>query len=240
MFGFTTEWLDVNTNQQEIEKFNEHAHYWWDPQGPLHTLHEINPLRLAFIQAHCVLSTRSVLDVGCGGGILSESLAQAGAQVTGIDLAYDLIQMAQLHQLEQNLNIHYLCQPIESLTENNANAFDVITCMEMLEHVPEPESIVGACANLLKPGGILFFSTLNRNLKSFLYAIVGAEYLLKLLPQGTHDYDKFITPAELARCAREHGLRLIAQEGIGYQPISKKYYRSHDVSVNYMACFIKD
>jgi 2-polyprenyl-6-hydroxyphenyl methylase/3-demethylubiquinone-9 3-methyltransferase len=227
----------LNSDPTEIDKFSALANKWWDPNSEFKPLHDINPLRLDFIDQHAGLAGKSVLDVGCGGGILSESMAQRGAHVTGIDLAEKSLKIARLHLLESGAQVNYQLIAVEALAEQQPASFDVITCMEMLEHVPDPASIVHACATLVKPGGWVFFSTLNRNTKSFLYAIVGAEYLLNLLPRGTHSYAKFITPAELARHAREFGLDTWHLSGMSYNPIRKHYALGTNTDVNYlMAC----
>ncbi|SDK32717.1 3-demethylubiquinone-9 3-methyltransferase [Methylophilus rhizosphaerae] len=230
----------ANVEAAEVNKFAELAHQWWDPQGVFKPLHQLNPLRLDYIDSRASLHGKQVLDVGCGGGILSESMARRGAQVTGIDMAEKSLQVAQLHALEANLQVEYRCIAIEALAEEKPQAFDVVTCMEMLEHVPDPASIVSACAALVKPGGHVFFSTLNRNAKAYLMAVVGAEYLLNLLPKGTHDYSKFIKPSELAAWLRHSGLELQHQTGLTYHPLSKQYHLTADTSVNYMLHAVKD
>jgi len=224
----------ANVEAAELNKFAELAHQWWDPHGVFKPLHELNPLRLHYIDSRAPLAGKQVLDVGCGGGILSEAMAKRGAQVTAIDLAEKSLQVAQLHALETGLTIDYRCIAVEALAEAQPGSFDVVTCMEMLEHVPDPASVVSACARLVKPGGQLFFSTLNRNLKAYLMAVVGAEYVLNLLPKGTHDYSKFIKPSELARWLRQSGLECQHQAGISYHPLRKQYALSNDISVNYM------
>ncbi len=228
-----------NVDAQELAKFSDLAHRWWDPNSEFRPLHQINPLRLAWIDGWVRLTGASVLDVGCGGGILAESMARHGAaQVLGIDLAAKPLSVARLHALEaQVANLHYREVATETLAQEQPSAFDVVTCMEMLEHVPDPSAVVEACARLVKPGGWVFFSTLNRNPKSFVHAIVGAEYLLRLLPKGTHDYAKFIRPSELAQWARTAGLELQGLRGMGYNPITQRYALTADTSVNYlMAC----
>lgn len=230
----------TNVEVAEVNKFAELAHQWWDHQGVFKPLHQLNPLRLNYIDSRAALSGKAVLDVGCGGGILSESMAQRGAQVTGIDLAEKSLQVAQLHALEANLNVDYRCVAVETLAAEQPQTFDVVTCMEMLEHVPDPASVVRACAALVKPGGHVFFSTLNRNAKAYLMAVVGAEYVLNLLPKGTHDYSKFIKPSELAAWMRQSGLELEHQTGVTYHPLSKQYALTLDTSVNYMLHAIKD
>lgn len=228
----------TNVDSAEIQKFSELAHHWWDPNSEFKPLHEINPLRLAWIVDHCGgLANKAAVDVGCGGGILSESMAAQGAAVTGVDMAEKALKVARLHLLDSGLSVDYKLLPVEQLAALHPASFDVVTCMEMLEHVPNPASVVQACAQLAKPGGWLFFSTLNRNPKSYLFAVIGAEYLLKLLPKGTHDYAKFIKPAELARMVREAGLEMQNLTGLTYNPLTKVYKLEADVDVNYMiAC----
>jgi 2-polyprenyl-6-hydroxyphenyl methylase / 3-demethylubiquinone-9 3-methyltransferase len=228
-----------NVDPQELAKFSELAHRWWDPDSEFRPLHQINPLRLAWIQGLVGLKDRQVLDIGCGGGILAESMAQTGAaHVLGIDLAAKPLGVARLHAMESGVrNLSYREVPAEELASERPGEFDVVTCMEMLEHVPDPAQTIAAAAGLVKPGGWVFFSTLNRNPKSFLFAIVGAEYILKLLPKGTHDYLKFIRPNELAGWARLAGLELVATKGMGYNPLTRRYSMTDDVSVNYLvAC----
>ncbi|HYP66717.1 MAG TPA: bifunctional 2-polyprenyl-6-hydroxyphenol methylase/3-demethylubiquinol 3-O-methyltransferase UbiG [Thiobacillaceae bacterium] len=227
-----------NVDSAEIQKFSELAHHWWDPNSEFKPLHEINPLRLAWIVDHCGgLAKKTAVDVGCGGGILSESMAAQGAAVTGVDMAEKALKVARLHLYESGLQIDYQQIPVEELAALHPASFDVVTCMEMLEHVPNPASVVQACAQLAKPGGWVFFSTLNRNPKSYLFAVIGAEYLLKLLPKGTHDYAKFIKPAELARMVREAELEMHDLTGLTYNPLTKVYKLEADVDVNYMiAC----
>ena len=228
----------VNADPQELSKFSDLAHRWWDPQSEFRPLHEINPLRLDWIEAQVGLSGARVLDIGCGGGILSDSMARRGAQVLGIDLAAKALRVAQLHALEaQTPNVEYREIAAEDLAVQAPGSFDVVTCMEMLEHVPDPGSIVTACSALVKPGGWVFFSTINRNAKAFLFAIVGAEYVLNLLPKGTHEYAKFIRPSELAQWCRNAQLELSATRGMEYNPITQRYWLSSDTSVNYLfAC----
>jgi len=230
----------ANVEAAEVNKFAELAHQWWDTQGVFKPLHQLNPLRLNYIDSRAQLSGKQVLDVGCGGGILSESMAKRGAQVTGIDLAEKSLQVAQLHALEANVQLDYRCVAVEALAEEKPQTFDVVTCMEMLEHVPDPASVVRACAALVKPGGHVFFSTLNRNTKAYLMAVVGAEYVLNLLPRGTHDYSKFIKPSELAAWMRQSGLELQHQTGVTYNPLNKQYSLTTDTSVNYMLHAIKE
>ena len=223
-----------NIDQAEVEKFNALAHKWWDPTSEFRPLHEINPLRVNFITSKVNLKGKKLLDVGCGGGILSESMAREGAHVTAIDQGEKVIKIAQLHNLESKLDIDYKQLNIEDFCKNNKNKFDVITCLEMLEHVPNPASIIMACSSLLKPNGKIFFSTINRNPKSFLFAIIGAEYILKLLPKGTHSYEKFITPAELMSWCEMERLNFNDIVGMTYNPLLKKYSLGKDVSVNYL------
>ena len=224
-----------NVDAQELAKFSELAHRWWDPESEFRPLHQINPLRLDWIDGLAGLSGRQVLDVGCGGGILAESMARRAAAVTGIDLASRPLGVARLHALEAGVhNVEYREVAAEALAAERPAAFDVVTCMEMLEHVPDPASIVRACATMVKPGGWVFFSTLNRNPKSFLFAIVGAEYVLNLLPKGTHEYARFIKPSELARWSREAGLDLVDTQGMEYNPLTRRYFLSGDTSVNYL------
>ncbi len=225
----------MNADPLEIQKFSDTAHYWWDTNSEFRPLHEINPLRLEWIHAEASLKGKKVIDVGCGGGILTESMAKKGANVTGIDLSEKALKVADLHSLESGLAIRYKFISAEQMAEQEAGEYDVVTCLEMLEHVPDPSSVVAACAKLVKPGGRLFFSTLNRNLKSYIYAILGAEYVLKLLPRGTHDYTKFITPAELSKSVRLAGLELLSLRGMSYNPLSKIYSLNNDTSVNYLA-----
>lgn len=225
----------VNVDPAEIEKFSALAHRWWDPNSEFRPLHEINPLRLDWIQGMVPLKGLRVLDVGCGGGILAEAMAKAGADTLGIDMAEKSLKVAKLHAMESQVQgLAYEQLPAESLAEREPARFDVVTCMEMLEHVPDPQAVVSACSQLVKPGGWVFFSTLNRNAKSFLFAIVGAEYVLNLLPRGTHDYEKFIRPSELVGMARQSGLNLQATRGMQYNPITRRYWLSDDVSVNYL------
>ncbi|OGB68323.1 MAG: bifunctional 3-demethylubiquinol 3-O-methyltransferase/2-polyprenyl-6-hydroxyphenol methylase [Burkholderiales bacterium RIFOXYC12_FULL_65_23] len=227
---------NMNVDPAELAKFSELAHHWWDPESEFRPLHQINPLRLDWIAKQATLAAgQQVLDVGCGGGILAEAMARQGAEVLGIDLATKSLKVAQLHALESGLsNISYREVAVEALALERPASFDVVTCMEMLEHVPDPASVVKACAELVKPGGWVFFSTLNRNPKSFLFAIVGAEYVLKLLPRGTHEFAKFIKPSELASYCRAAGLDLQGTRGMEYNPLTKRYWLSGDTSVNYM------
>lgn len=226
---------NVNVDPAEIDKFSALASRWWDPDSEFKPLHAINPLRLDWILSYTgSLAGKQVLDVGCGGGILSESLAQSGAEVTGIDLAERSLKIARLHSLESGVPVKYEMISAEDMADQHPGRFDVVTCMEMLEHVPDPGSIIAACAKLVKPGGWVFFSTLNRNPKSFLFAIVGAEYVLRLIPKGTHSYEGFIKPSELISSARRSGLDALALKGLEYNPITEHYRLSGDTSVNYL------
>ena len=229
----------VNSDQAELNKFSELAHKWWDKTSEFKPLHDINPLRLHYIDKAISLKGKTVLDVGCGGGILSESMAECGAKVTGIDLGEKALKVAQLHSLDSGVAVDYQLIAVEQLAEQKPASFDVVTCLEMLEHVPNPASIVAACAKLVKPGGHVFFSTINRNPKSYIFAVIGAEYVLNMLPRGTHDYAKFIKPSELARFMRPTGLSLVGQIGMSYHPITKHYWLDSDVSVNYMMHAVK-
>ena len=224
----------MNVDQSEIAKFSALAHRWWDPNSEFKPLHAINPLRLNWIKSFVSLEGKKVVDVGCGGGILAESISQSGANTTGIDLSEKALKVAELHALEVGANLTYRAISAEDLADEQAEQYDVVTCMEMLEHVPDPASVVRACAKLCKPGGTLFFSTLNRNPKSYLFAIIGAEYILKLLPKGTHEYTKFIKPSELVAFTRQAGLELLGMKGLSYNPITQVYSLSDDVDVNYM------
>ncbi len=227
--------IHTNVDQAELAKFSDLAHRWWDPESEFRPLHQINPLRLEWINGISPLQGKKVLDVGCGGGILTDAMARSGASALGIDLATKSLKVAQLHALEaQTPNVQYREVAVEVLAAEQPASFDVVTCMEMLEHVPDPSSIVRACAQLVKPGGHVFFSTLNRNAKSFLFAIVGAEYVLNMLPRGTHEYAKFIRPSELARDCREAGLEWQHTRGMEYNPLTRRYWLSADTSVNYM------
>jgi 2-polyprenyl-6-hydroxyphenyl methylase/3-demethylubiquinone-9 3-methyltransferase len=225
----------VNADPAELAKFSDLAHRWWDPESEFRPLHQINPLRLDWIQAQLPLAGQRVLDVGCGGGILADSMARKGAEVLGIDLAGKALRVAQLHALEaQTPRVKYREVSVEALAAEQPGSFDAVTCMEMLEHVPDPASVVRACAALVKPDGWVFFSTISRNPKAFLFAIVGAEYLLNLLPRGTHEYDKFLRPSELAAHCRSSGLQLQQSRGMEYNPLTRRYRLSGDTSVNYM------
>ena len=229
----------MNADQTEIDKFSALAHRWWDPSSEFKPLHAINPLRLAWIQEHVSISGKKVLDVGCGGGILAESMAIAGAQAKGIDLSEKALKVADLHSLESGVQVQYEYISAEDLAKKEAGQYDVVTCMEMLEHVPDPLSIIKSCATLVKPGGKVFFSTLNRNPKSYLFAIIGAEYLLRILPKGTHDYKKFIKPSELNEFIREAGLELNELIGLSYNPITEVYSLGRDTDVNYLMATTK-
>jgi 2-polyprenyl-6-hydroxyphenyl methylase/3-demethylubiquinone-9 3-methyltransferase len=224
----------MNVDQSEIAKFSALAHRWWDPNSEFKPLHAINPLRLAWIKTFVNLEDKKVLDIGCGGGILAESIAQSGADTTGIDLSEKALKVAELHALEVGANLTYRSISAEALAQEQAGQYDVVTCMEMLEHVPDPASVVRACATLCKPGGTLFFSTLNRNPKSYLFAIIGAEYILRLLPKGTHEYAKFIKPSELLAFTRDAKLDLLGMKGLSYNPLTQVYSLGDDVDVNYM------
>ena len=228
-----------NADPAELEKFGQLAHRWWDPDSEFKPLHEINPLRLGWIDERAPLAGKCVLDVGCGGGILTEAMAARGADVSGIDLSDKALKVARLHLLESGQSVQYEAVSAEDLAARRPGAFDVVTCMELLEHVPEPASTVAACAQMLKPGGHAFFSTINRNPKAYLFAIVGAEYILDLLPRGTHDYARFLKPSELAAACRAHGLRVSEFVGMTYSPLSRRYSLGRDCDVNYMLHCIK-
>ncbi len=230
----------MNADPAELEKFDRLAHRWWDPAGEFKPLHEINPLRLDWIAGHARLEGSAVLDVGCGGGILAEAMARRGAAVTGIDLADKALKVAELHLLESRLAVSYQSISVEDLASRRPESFDIITCMELLEHVPEPSAMVAACARLVRPGGQVFFSTINRNPKSYLFAVIGAEYVLGLLPRGTHDYRRFIRPSELARWSRESGLNPVELAGMTYNPITRGYRLGADCSVNYLLRCVRD
>ena len=223
-----------NVDPSELAKFSELAHKWWDKTSEFRPLHEINPLRLNWINHLAPLNGKTVVDVGCGGGILAESMAEKGADVLGIDLADKSLKIAQLHSLESGVPVNYRNISVETLAQELPAHFDVVTCMEMLEHVPDPASIIRACADLVQAGGYVFFSTLNRNPKSYLFAVLGAEYVLNLLPKGTHDYARFITPAELARMIRAAGLEVVELKGLSYNPFSKIYRLGDNTDVNYL------
>jgi 2-polyprenyl-6-hydroxyphenyl methylase / 3-demethylubiquinone-9 3-methyltransferase len=226
-----------NVHLHEIHKFGSMAERWWDPQGEFKTLHEINPLRIEFIQRYAEIAGKRIVDVGCGGGILTEGLTKQGADVLGIDLSDELIDIADLHGLESGVNSHYQKISAEALADQQPASFDHVTCMEMLEHVPDPGSIISACAKMVKPGGMVFFSTLNRKPKAYLLAIVAAEHVLKMLPKGTHDFKTFIKPSELSQSARASGLALQGMVGIEYNPFNKRFSLGKDIDVNYIAAF---
>lgn len=230
--------MTINADPQELAKFGELAHRWWDPESDFKPLHQINPLRLGWIQQLCPLAGKRVVDVGCGGGILSDSMARAGASVLGIDLSTKPLRVAELHAMEAGTEgVEYREIAVEDLAAEQPAGFDAVTCMEMLEHVPDPASVVRACATLVKPGGWVFLSTLNRNAKSFLLAIVGAEYVLRMLPKGTHEYARFLKPSELAQFCRDAGLGLQSSRGLGYNPLTQRYSLGADTDVNYLlAC----
>ncbi len=226
-----------NVHPHEIHKFGSMAERWWDTQGEFKTLHDINPLRLQFIQRYADITGKRIVDVGCGGGILTEALVKQGANALGIDLSEDLIDIADLHGLESGVSAHYQKISAESLAEQQPESFDHVTCMEMLEHVPDPGSIISACAKMVKPGGMVFFSTLNRKPKAYLLAIFAAEYVLRMLPKGTHDFKTFIKPSELCQSARAAGLELQGMVGIEYNPFNKRFNLGKDIDVNYIAAF---
>lgn len=228
-----------NVDQAELQKFATLAHRWWDPNSEFKPLHEINPLRLDYIDRHAGLQGKRVLDVGCGGGILSESMSARGADVTGIDLGEKALKVAQLHQLESGARVNYRLVAVETMATEQPASYDVVTCMEMLEHVPDPAAVIEACAKLVKPGGSVFFSTINRNPKAYLFAVLGAEYILNMLPRGTHAYEKFIKPSELSHWARVAGLTTNDIKGMSYNPLTKQYRLGNDVSVNYLMCMAK-
>lgn len=229
-----------NQDVQQLEHFNRHAQQWWDPHGPLATLHHINPARMAFVERHVDLNGKRVADIGCGGGLAAEAMARKGAEVVGIDMACDAIEIARLHALESGLDIDYRCTSAESLAAQEPGEFDIVTCLDMLEHVPQPAEIVRASAQLLKPGGWAFFSTLNRTFKARLLAIGAAEHLLGLVPQGTHEFDKFIKPHELDHWARASGLSLRDEAGLCYNPLARQAHLCDDLSINYLMAFQKD
>ena len=226
-----------NVHLHEINKFGAMAELWWDTQGEFKTLHDINPLRIEFIQRYADIADKRIVDVGCGGGILTEGLARHGADALGIDLSEELIDIADLHGLESGVNAHYQKISVEALAKQQPAGFDHVTCMEMLEHVPDAGSIIAACAALVKPGGSVFFSTLNRKPKAYLLAIVAAEHVLRMLPKGTHDYKTFIKPSELSRSARAAGLELQGMVGIEYNPFNKRFSLGKDIAVNYIAAY---
>ena len=224
----------MNADPRELEKFSALAHRWWDPGSEFKPLHQINPLRLDWIDGLAPLAGKSALDIGCGGGILAEAMAKRGARVTGIDLSEKALKVAQLHLLESKIAVAYEAISAEDLAARSPGAYDVVTCMELLEHVPDPASTVRACARLARPGGHVFFSTINRNLKSYLFAVIGAEYVLKLLPRGTHDYARFVRPSELARHCRDAGLAVREIKGMTYNPLTRTYALGADADVNYL------
>ena len=231
----SNQFSSANVDPAELAKFSELAHRWWDTESEFRPLHQINPLRLNWIQTMVPLAGKNVVDIGCGGGILSDAMARQGAQVLGIDLAVKSLKVAQLHALEAGTqDVQYREISAEDLASEQAGQFDVVTCMEMLEHVPDPASVVAACAKLVKPGGWVFFSTLNRNPKSFLFAVVGAEYVLNLLPKGTHEYARMIKPSELADWLRAQGLNLVQMKGMSYNPFNQQYRLGSDTDVNYL------
>lgn len=230
----------LNADPAELEKFGDLAHNWWDPNSEFKPLHDINPLRLEWINTHLGLAGKRVLDVGCGGGLLSEGMATYGADVTGIDLSDKPLGVAKLHLLESGQKVDYRKIAVEALAEEMPGSFDAVTCLEMLEHVPNPSSVISACARLVKPGGQVFFSTLNRNPKSYLFAVIGAEYILKMLPKGTHDYAKFIKPSELARWAKLGGLEPEELVGMSYNPLTQKYSLGNDTKINYLMRTIRN
>lgn len=232
-----TETRSINVDDAEVAKFNALASRWWDPDGDFRPLHQINPLRLEWIRKHVDLSGRRAVDIGCGGGILTEAMADAGADVTGIDMADGPLKVARLHQAESGAAVNYQQLTAEELAESEAETFDVVTCLEMLEHVPDPSQVIRSCYELVKPGGHVFFSTINRNPKSFLFAIIGAEYVLKLLPAGTHEYGKFIRPSELDDWARSAGLKLEESIGLHYNPLTREYSLGSNLDVNYLMYF---
>ena len=224
----------TNADPHELQKFSDLAHRWWDPNAEFKPLHELNPVRLSWIDGHAQLAGKRVLDIGCGGGILSEAMARRGADVTGIDMGEAPLTVARLHLLESKLPVHYQQASAEAWATQHAGEYDVVTCLEMLEHVPEPAQVIAACRKLLKPGGHLFVSTINRNPKAWLLAVVGAEYVLRMLPRGTHDYRKFIKPSELMQWARHEQLELGELTGMTYNPLTKTYRLDSDVNVNYL------
>ena len=230
----------MNSDPSELQKFSDIAQRWWDADAEFRPLHDINPLRLRWIQRYASLAGKTALDIGCGGGILSESLARAGADVTGIDLSEAALKVAELHSLDSGIPVRYELIAAEELAQREPEEYDIVTCMEMLEHVPDPASIIQACHKLVKPGGHVFFSTINRNPKSYLFAIIGAEYILRMLAKGTHDYSKFIKPSELAHDIRNAGLKLKDMTGLHYNPLTKRYWLAPNVDVNYMVYTVKE
>jgi 2-polyprenyl-6-hydroxyphenyl methylase/3-demethylubiquinone-9 3-methyltransferase len=231
--------ITANVNPAELHKFGSLADSWWNPTGAFKTLHAVNPLRMQFIRAHASLSGSRIVDVGCGGGILSEALAEAGAQVLGIDMAAELTAVASRHAEAQGRAVEYRTLSAEALAAESPGAFDMVTCMEMLEHVPDPASVIQAVSQLVKPGGWVFFSTLNRKLKAYLLAVVGAEYVLNMLPRGTHDFHTFIRPSELTAWARSAGLEVRGMAGITYNPLTRQFMLGQDTDVNYLAAFVR-
>jgi 2-polyprenyl-6-hydroxyphenyl methylase / 3-demethylubiquinone-9 3-methyltransferase len=229
----------INVDEAEIQKFDQMAKEWWDPNGPMKPLHQLNPTRLQFILNHLSLTNKKMLDVGCGAGILTESLAKNGADLVGLDLSSEVLACAREHAKLQNLMIDYVKEPVEAYAKSHPQEFDAISCMELLEHVPDPLTTIKACADLVKPEGLIFFSTINRTPKAFLLTIIGAEYLLNMLPKGTHHYQKFIRPSELTSWAREAGLSLIELKGLEYHPLSGKFSLGDKLSANYLACYKK-
>lgn len=226
---------NVNVDPEELNKFDAVAARWWDPEGDCKPLHQLNPIRLQFIEGKVALRDKRALDIGCGGGLLSEAMAKSGAMVTGIDMASSPLSVAKLHLLESGLDVDYQQVSAEEFAHEHQAEFDVITCMELLEHVPDPGSLIRACASMLKPNGELFLSTLNRNVRAFVEAIVGAEYLLKILPKGTHRYDRFIRPSELTRWCREANIEVKTLKGMGYNPLTQQFKLTDDLNVNYLA-----
>ncbi|HEY5734806.1 MAG TPA: bifunctional 2-polyprenyl-6-hydroxyphenol methylase/3-demethylubiquinol 3-O-methyltransferase UbiG [Gammaproteobacteria bacterium] len=232
-----SEQIQNNVDHAEVSKFDAMAARWWDPDGEFRPLHDLNPVRLRFIRQHADIVGKQVLDIGCGGGILSEAMASAGAKVTGIDAASKALAVAKLHAMESGIEVDYRHTMAEEHALEHAGEYDIVTCLELLEHVPEPSSLVSAAASLVKPGGMVFFSTINRNPKAYALAVLGAEYIMRLLPKGTHDYEKFIKPSELAHYARDAGLSLIDEAGMHYNPILRGASLSRSVDVNYLMCF---
>ena len=232
--------MTINADQNELDKFSQLAHRWWDPNSDFKPLHDINPLRLQWIDGHCQLAGKRVLDVGCGGGLLSEGMCEKGATVTGIDLSDKALSVARLHLLESGRKVDYRQISAEELAVQQSGSYDVVTCMEMLEHVPDPASTVAACAALVKPGGHVFFSTINRNPKAYLFAVIGAEYVLQMLPKGTHDYARFIKPSELSRWVRHVDLEPDELRGMTYNPLTRHYALGRDTDVNYLLHTVKN
>jgi 2-polyprenyl-6-hydroxyphenyl methylase / 3-demethylubiquinone-9 3-methyltransferase len=232
--------MSHNIDPEEIKKFDEFAKTWWDPNGSMSPLHGLTPIRIDYLNQHASITNQKILDIGCGGGILSEKMAALGGMVTGIDMSEKVLRVAKDHAEKNNINCDYQQSTAEAFAKEHANTFDIITCLEMLEHVPEPSAIIQACQQMLKPGGTLFFSTINRNPKSYLMAIVGAEYVLNILPRGTHEYSKFIKPSELVNWCQDHSLRLVDLLGLHYNPFSKHFSTNNNVDVNYLCCFRHD